>query len=96
MPKTYTPPVAFNDPSEYIEIQLQPVDSSQVRAVGYDPQTRTLSVTFMHGLGSVYQYMNVSPETHSAFVSAESIGSFFGKHLKTLPFKKFPAALATA
>lgn len=91
MPKTYAAPAAFNDPNEYIEIDLHPVSSSQVKAVGYDASTRTLSVTFAHGIGSIYQYPDVSPETHAAFIGAESIGKYFGQHIKALPFKKFRA-----
>lgn len=94
MPKQYTPPAPFNDSAEYVEIALQPVESSQVRAIGYDEATRTLAVTFVHGIGAVYQYQGVAPEVHTAFVSAESIGKYFGKHIKSLPFKKFQAGVA--
>ncbi|MBT2326070.1 KTSC domain-containing protein [Variovorax paradoxus] len=91
MPKTYTAPAAFNDIAEYIEIPLQPVESNQVAAIGYDAATKTLAVTFTRGLGSIYQYPDVQPEVHAAFVGAESIGKFFGEHIKSLPFKKFKA-----
>lgn len=94
MPKSYTPPAPFNDSAEFIDIPLLPVDSSQVRAIGYDPATKTLAVTFMHGIGSVYQYQGVEPQVYADFVGAASIGSYFGKHIKNLPFKKFPAAVA--
>jgi len=91
MPKQYTPPAPFNDSAEFIDIPLQPVESSQVRAIGYDEATRTLAVTFVHGIGSVYQYQSVDPQVHADFIAAESIGKFFGKQIKSLPFKKFPA-----
>lgn len=70
-------------------IALQPVDSSQVKAVGYDAETKTLAVQFKHGVGAIYHYPNVEPETHAAFMAAKSIGKFFGEHLKTLPFEKY-------
>ncbi len=73
------------------EITLTPVESSQVKAIGYDPKTKTLACQFAHGLGSIYHYPNVEPETHAAFIGAESIGKFFGKHIKPLAFKKYPA-----
>lgn len=76
---------------ERLPIELKPVESSQVKAVGYDETTRTLAVTFTRGTGAIYHYPDVSPETHDAFVNAESIGTFFGKHIKALPFKKYRA-----
>lgn len=67
------------------------VESHQVRAIGYCADTRTLAVTFTRGPGHYYHYPDVSPETHAAFVGAESIGSYFGTHIKQLPFKKYRA-----
>lgn len=94
MPKQYAPPAPFNDSAEYIDIPMTPVQSSQVQAVGYCAETKTLSVTFTRGPGHIYQYTDVPPETHSAFVAAESIGKYFGQHIKPLRFKKFPAPVA--
>jgi hypothetical protein len=71
-------------------IELAPVKSSQVAAIGYDAATKTLAVRFAHGAGAIYHYPDVEPETHAAFVAAESIGSYFGTHIKPLPFKKYP------
>ena len=88
MPKPYTPPQAYTDEPRP-DIKLTPVNSSQIRAIGYDPQTRTLAVTFTRGEGAIYHYSEVSPETHEAFIGAESIGNYFGAHIKSLQFKKF-------
>lgn len=84
----------FPEPAQFSQkprpnIELHPVTSSQVKAVGYDAQTKTLAVQFVHGVGAIYHYPNVQPDTHKAFVEAKSIGAFFGKHLKNLPFEKF-------
>lgn len=89
MTKALTPAPFSEDP--YHPIPMVPVGSSQVKAIGYDAATKTLAVTFAHGLGSIYHYPDVEPETHAAFVGAESIGSYFGKHIKNLPFKKYRA-----
>lgn len=94
MPKTYTPPAPFNDPAERLEIPLTPVESGQVKAIGYDSATKTLAVTFTRGPGTEYQYPNVEPDLHAAFISAESIGTFFGNHIKPLSFKKFEPPVA--
>lgn len=71
------------------DIALIPVKSNQVAAVGYDPITKTLAVTFTRGTGAVYHYPNVEPKTHADFIAAESIGKFFGANIKALPFKKY-------
>lgn len=70
-------------------IELKPVESSQIKAIGYDAETHTLAVAFKYGVGAIYHYPEVQAETHEQFVNAESIGQFFGKHIKALPFKKY-------
>lgn len=84
----------FPEPQPFTEktrptIALQPVESSQVKAVGYDEASKTLAVQFKHGAGAVYHYGGVSPELHQAFISAESMGKFHGQHIKPLAFEKF-------
>jgi hypothetical protein len=70
------------------DIPLTPVKSNQVAAIGYDPVTKTLAVTFTSGT-AVYHYPNVEPKVHADFMAAESIGRFFGAHIKALPFTKY-------
>jgi hypothetical protein len=72
-------------------IPLQPVESSQIHAIGHDPETNTLAVHFKSrtGLGSVYHYSNFNAAAFAEFKAAESIGSHFGKFIK--PFAdRFP------
>lgn len=71
-------------------IALEPVESRQVKAIGYDEATQTLAVTFSRGPGAIYHYPGVTLETYLAFREAESIGTFFGERIKALPFEKFP------
>ena len=71
------------------DIALTPVESSQVKAIGYDAASKTLAVTFTRGAGATYHYPNVSQDAADAFRNAESIGAHFGKHIKNLPFEKF-------
>jgi hypothetical protein len=87
MPKPYTAPAPFSDEQPLV-INMTLVESNQVAAIGYDPESRTLAVTFTRG-GALYQYPDVEPEVHAAFIGAESIGRYFGAHIKALPFKKF-------
>lgn len=88
MAREYVAPAPFTD-EPMPAIPLTPVTSNQVAAIGYDPATKTLAVTFTRGTGAVYHYPNVEPKTHADFIAAESIGRFFGAHIKSLPFKKF-------
>lgn len=92
MPKTYTPPQAF-ETTPRPPIAHTPVEppSSQIATRGYDAATQTLVLTFTRGPGSIYLYPNVDAETWAAFLAADSAGKFFGSRIKTLPFKKYPA-----
>lgn len=90
MPRTDTAPAAYSEEA-YAPIHMVPVESNQVAAVGYDAERKTLAVTFTRGAGAIYHYPNVEPDLHQRFMDAESKGTFFGKHVKHLPFKKFPA-----
>ena len=51
------------------------VSSSSIRAVGYEPATRTLEVEFTSG--SVVRYERVPPEIHRRFLAAPSPSSYF-------------------
>jgi DNA segregation ATPase FtsK/SpoIIIE-like protein len=69
MPKpTYQAPQDFEDGIAPF-IAMDSVDSSQVKAIGFDPETKTLAVKFTRGLGATYHYPNVSQETYEASIS---------------------------
>lgn len=93
MPKTFPIPAAFSD-KPFIDIPMTAVESRQVAAIGYDAERRTLQVTFTRGPGHIYQYPNVEPAVHAAFIAAESKGTYFSQHIKPLVFDKFPAPVA--
>lgn len=79
--------------AELIVIAMQPVKSNQLASIGYDAASKTLAATFTRGPGTVYQYPNVDAKVYADLMAADSIGSFFGKHIKPLPFRKLaPAA----
>lgn len=72
-------------------IIMQPVESSQLAALGHCAETNTLAIRFASktGPGSLYHYSNFTFDDFAAFLAAESLGSFFGKHIK--PFaEKYP------
>ncbi|MGD9599951.1 MAG: KTSC domain-containing protein [Steroidobacteraceae bacterium] len=89
MQTTYPTPAAYSE-RQRPPIVLHPVESNQVGAIGYDEATQTLAVQFKRGARAIYHYPGVTRETFEAFKGAESIGTYFGQHIKALPFEKFP------
>ena len=61
-------------------MQRDPVVSSNVASIGYDPGTMTLEVEF-HG-GRVYQYFDVPEPVYHHFMVAGSIGKFLNSEIK--------------
>ena len=61
-------------------MQRQPVESSNLRSVGYDPATRTLEVEFRNG--TVYQYSGVEQEDFDRFMASSSKGKFLNESIK--------------
>jgi hypothetical protein len=67
----------------------QPVQSSNLKSVGYDPATRTLEIEFHDG--DVYLYYNVPPVVHRDLLAASSVGQYFDYFIKpTYRFRKMP------
>lgn len=70
---------------------MQPVESSQIAAIGHDPDTNTLAIRFYSGwgekkrVGSLYHYQNFTTEDFAAFRDAESKGKHFGREIKPFP-----------
>lgn len=58
----------------------QPVSSSNLRSVGYDPTTRTLEIEF--NSGAAYQYDGVPATVHAGLMGASSHGSYFHQNIK--------------
>lgn len=98
MPKTFKPAQPFAEgPRPPIALTEIPEDrSSQIGAVGYDAATATLAVQFRRGARAIYHYPNVSPVMHAEFMSSESLGRYFGLHIESMDFAKYPAETATA
>lgn len=65
----------------------QPVSSSNLESVGYDPDSAVLEIEFRDG--SIYQYSGVPQHVHTALMTAASLGSFLHKHIKgKYPYRK--------
>ncbi len=61
-------------------MERQPVKSSNIRSVGYDPATRTLEIEF--SAGGVYHYVNLAPVVHAALMKAPSKGTYLEARVK--------------
>jgi hypothetical protein len=72
-----------------IKVPLEPVVSSNLEAIGYDPQRQILAVQFKSG--TLYHYGSVSLELVTDLYAAESKGRFYTSHIKG----KFPGQLMT-
>lgn len=77
------------------KIELSDVESSQIAAIGHDPETNTLAIRFKpyrsspDKPGALYHYDNFTAEDFAAFLGSESYGRHFGKHIKPFP-EKYP------
>jgi hypothetical protein len=61
-------------------MEREPVTSSNLAEVGYDPETETLEVLFKHG--GIYQYFNVPAFINERLMTADSVGRFFNAEIK--------------
>lgn len=76
-------------------IEMIPVESSQILAIGHCIETNTLAITFKNYKGessSTYHYSNFTYDQFNDFKNAESIGKYFGSKIKSNshahPYKK--------
>lgn len=57
-----------------------PVNSTNIRSIGYDKQTATLEVEFTSG--DIYQYFNVPEYLYQQFLNASSYGQFLNDNIR--------------
>lgn len=62
----------------------QPVESSNITHVGFDPLTSSLGVKFR--TTAEYIYPGVTPEEFEAFIKAKSAGQHFARHFRGRDF----------
>jgi hypothetical protein len=65
-------------------MNMKPVPSSNVHAIGYDPETKDLEIHF-HKSGvptGKYTHHDVPPEEHAALMDAESYGKHYAANIK--------------
>lgn len=59
-----------------------PVQSSNLKSVGYDSDTKILEIEFLHG--GIYQYFDVPADIHQGLISAPSKGKYFHAFIKNV------------
>jgi hypothetical protein len=64
----------------HLGIDLKPVKSSNLAAIGYDPATKRMAVNFKSG--GTHVYHDVGQEHFDAFADAESVGKHFHSHIR--------------
>jgi hypothetical protein len=63
-------------------IEMTPVESTNLAAVGYDRQTQRLRVRFQ--TGTVYDYYNVSEMHYHMLLTTESKGTYFNEYIRNV------------
>ena len=66
--------------------KMQPVESSAVARIGYDPEVEEAYVEYLGG--SLYAYEGVPPEVFEQLANADSKGTFVNATIKEYPFRK--------
>ena len=59
---------------------MQPVSSSNLAAVGYDPETQTLAIEFQSG--GTYEYYDVPQQVFDGLLSTGSLGQYFQSNIR--------------
>ena len=62
------------------QIEMKPVTSSNIAAIGYQEEGQILRVLFTTGV--TYEYEGVPAETAQEFMEAESVGKYFHANIK--------------
>jgi hypothetical protein len=68
-------------------MKREPVKSSAILSIGYEPASHTLEVEFVSG--TVYQYHQVEATTYRQFIKARSKGQFLDDRIRDeYPFSR--------
>lgn len=65
-------------------VERVPVESSHLKSVGYDAESRILTIEFRDG--AIYEYADVPPEIHAGLMNAASHGRYFHRHIRNAEY----------
>lgn len=69
------------------EPEMQPVNSSNIVAVGYDPESQSVYVQFLNG--TTYRYKGVPEHEFDNLRTASSVGSYLNRNFKNVyPYER--------
>ena len=68
------------DNNRGVNMIREEVKSTNIRSIGYEPESSTLEIEFHSG--GIYQYFNVPQTSYNGLMSASSHGSYFHKYIK--------------
>jgi len=80
IPQRYEGVIEFTPDGKFRTGSRIPVESSNVKDIGYDEETHTLPVGFQSG--SVYEYSDVPVPVFERFIDAPSKGKFLHREIK--------------
>ena len=63
---------------------LQSVESTMIKAVGYNDEAHILEIVFKSSPTTVYQYAGFSPEAYGEFIASKSLGGHFYKNIRNV------------
>ena len=63
-------------------MEREPVTSTNIASIGYEPDSETLEIEFK--TSGVYQYFNVPTFMHERLMTANSVGIFFNAEIKNV------------
>lgn len=63
-----------------MEVKMTPVSSSNIAAIGYDGESRTLFVQFVKG--GEYSYSPITEDGYRELLKAPSVGGYFAANIK--------------
>jgi hypothetical protein len=66
-------------------VELVPVQSTNLSAIGYEPDTMLMQIQFKNG--SLYAYQNVEPDTYQTLVTSPDPGRYFAEIIKPQRYK---------
>lgn len=71
-------------------MKRQPVASSMLRSVGYEPASETLEVEFTHG--AIFQYFGVPEDVFHVLMTAPSMGQYFNDEVRDGGYDYIPVS----
>ncbi len=70
-----------------MERDMKPVNSSNLRSVGYNPMSETLTIQFHYG--HIYEYYHVPQYVYNGLMLASSKGEYHHRYIKnSYPYKR--------